>query len=52
MDTDRYACHDAGLGEVAFVCGLNVSRPMLGFLRDRPIEGPVSWRAPEDGGRT
>jgi hypothetical protein len=38
MDIDRYACHDAGLGEVAFVCGLNVSRPMLEFPRARPIE--------------
>ena len=36
VDAARYACQDAGLGEVVFVCGSNVSRPMLDFLRDRP----------------
>ena len=38
VDAARHACQDAGLGEVVFVHGSNVSRPMLEFLRDAPTE--------------
>jgi|BarGraIncu01122A_1022018.scaffolds.fasta_scaffold142322_2 hypothetical protein len=38
MDADCHSCQDAGLGEVVFVHGSNVSRPMLEFLRDAPTE--------------